>query len=249
MPALRSLLRRFTRRGQARLNEERSRKRHGGTDCTESSAARRHAGTPTITAREQSARLTRILLNETPRGGWFEFCLRHRLTRNLLFGFERSSSREYSFTITRESCASLSLSQDAFSSGCRQLVMLGAGLDTLAWRHSLQTGAACFELDHPATQAIKRRAFQNEIRSPILIPADLTRDLPSRLCAGNQVRSGWRSGGHHCRRVVDVLLARTRERIDRRPGKDRCSRQQIRLHLHGSTAWATARVSQWSQAS
>ena len=92
-----------------------------------------------------------------------------------------SSSREYSFTITPESCASLSLSQEAFASGCRQLVMLGAGLDTLAWRHSLQTGAACFELDHPATQAIKRRAFQKEMRSPVLIAADLTRDLPSRV--------------------------------------------------------------------
>ena len=63
------------------------------------------------------------------------------------------------------------LAHEAFDSGCRQIVVLGAGLDTLAWR--LQSACACFELDHPATQAIKRRAC---LDGPVLIAADLVHD-------------------------------------------------------------------------
>jgi len=134
---------------------------------------------------DHSARLTRILLNETPGGRWFEFCLRHRPTRNLLFGFERLFLPGIFLHYHTRKLRLAEFVKDTFASGCRQLVVLGAGLDTLAWRHSLQTGTACFELDHPATQAIKRRAFQKEKRSPVLIAADLTRDLPSRLLRGD----------------------------------------------------------------
>ena len=133
----------------------------------------------------QSARLTRILLNETPRGHWFEFCLRHRTTRNFLFGFERLLLPGIFLHYHARKLCLAEFAQDALASGCRQLVVLGAGLDTLAWRHSLQTGVACFELDHPATQAIKRRAFEKEERSPVLIAADLTRDSPSGLLRGD----------------------------------------------------------------
>jgi methyltransferase (TIGR00027 family) len=45
----------------------------------------------------------------------------------------------------------------AVSSGCRQVVLLGAGLDTRAFRMSALAGARVFEVDHPATQAYKRR--------------------------------------------------------------------------------------------
>lgn len=49
------------------------------------------------------------------------------------------------------------LARDAISAGCSQIVVLGAGFDTLAWR--LRDRAATFELDHPATQAVKRQVF------------------------------------------------------------------------------------------
>jgi methyltransferase (TIGR00027 family) len=48
------------------------------------------------------------------------------------------------------------------------VVVLGAGLDTLAWR--LPSARMCFELDHPATQAIKRRVAAER---PVLVAADL----------------------------------------------------------------------------
>jgi methyltransferase (TIGR00027 family) len=38
----------------------------------------------------------------------------------------------------------------------RQVVILGAGLDTRAWRLPTLAGASLFEVDHPATQAYKR---------------------------------------------------------------------------------------------
>lgn len=55
---------------------------------------------------------------------------------------------------------------DAYASGVRQYVVLGAGLDTFAYRNTL-TGLRVFEVDHPATQAWKRTLLEN---SAIAIP-------------------------------------------------------------------------------
>ncbi len=43
------------------------------------------------------------------------------------------------------------------ASGHRQLVVLGAGLDTYAYRGRMRDRLRIFEVDHPATQAWKRR--------------------------------------------------------------------------------------------
>jgi len=45
----------------------------------------------------------------------------------------------------------------ALSRGVRQIVLLGAGLETFAYRLTPPQGARVFEIDHPATQAEKRR--------------------------------------------------------------------------------------------
>ncbi len=45
----------------------------------------------------------------------------------------------------------------AVAAGVRQIVVLGAGLDTFAYRLEPREGLRLFELDHPATQAEKRR--------------------------------------------------------------------------------------------
>jgi methyltransferase (TIGR00027 family) len=45
----------------------------------------------------------------------------------------------------------------AVAAGVRQIVVLGAGLDTFAYRLEPLEGLRVFELDHPATQAEKRR--------------------------------------------------------------------------------------------
>lgn len=48
---------------------------------------------------------------------------------------------------------------EAFKSGVRQYVILGAGLDTFAYRNSLSL--RIFEVDHPNTQAWKRTKLDN----------------------------------------------------------------------------------------
>src|SRR3954454_15867114 len=46
---------------------------------------------------------------------------------------------------------------EAVASGVRQVIVLGAGLDTLAYRRPLPPQVRVFEVDHPDTQAWKRQ--------------------------------------------------------------------------------------------
>jgi methyltransferase (TIGR00027 family) len=55
--------------------------------------------------------------------------------------------------------------------GVRQLVVLGAGLDTYAYRGALRDRLRIFEVDHPATQAWKRERLAG---AGIPLPASLT---------------------------------------------------------------------------
>ena len=59
----------------------------------------------------------------------------------------------------------------AVEKGTRQLVVLGAGLDTYAYRSTLGDRLRIFEVDHPATQAWKRERLEE---AAIPIPQLLT---------------------------------------------------------------------------
>ena len=59
----------------------------------------------------------------------------------------------------------------AAGDGARQLVVLGAGLDTLAYRTPLADRLRIFEVDHPATQAWKRQRLS---AAAIPLPKTLT---------------------------------------------------------------------------
>ena len=59
----------------------------------------------------------------------------------------------------------------AVARGVRQLVVLGAGLDTYAYRTALGESLRIFEVDHPATQAWKR---QRLAEAAIPVPRTLT---------------------------------------------------------------------------
>jgi methyltransferase (TIGR00027 family) len=59
----------------------------------------------------------------------------------------------------------------AIGEGARQIVVLGAGLDTFAYRLDPIEGSRVFEVDHPATQAEKRRRLA---ATGIAIPGHLT---------------------------------------------------------------------------
>jgi methyltransferase (TIGR00027 family) len=75
--------------------------------------------------------------------------------------------------------------EDALASACaqgvRQLVVLGAGLDTYAYRKALPNGLRIFEVDHPATQAFKRErlaAAHIDMPSSLsYVPVDFERDI------------------------------------------------------------------------
>ena len=59
----------------------------------------------------------------------------------------------------------------AVGRGVRQVVVLGAGLDTYAYRSTLRDRLRIFEVDHPATQAWKRQRLED---AAIPIPNSLT---------------------------------------------------------------------------
>ena len=60
------------------------------------------------------------------------------------------------FIVVRTRLAEDALS-DAVERGVRQVVVLGAGLDTLPYRSPFRDRVRFFEVDHPATQAWKRQ--------------------------------------------------------------------------------------------
>src|SRR5579863_7125411 len=83
------------------------------------------------------------------------------------------------------------ITEDALSAavekGVRQLVILGAGLDTFALRNP-HSALEIYEIDHPATQAGKRaRLAEAQIAVPpglVLVPVDFERDdLAEKLAA------------------------------------------------------------------
>ena len=92
------------------------------------------------------------------------------------------------FTAARSRIAEDALSE-AVERGTRQIVILGAGLDTFALRNS--HGAQeirIYEVDHPATQAWKRqRLDEAEITAPprlVFVPVDFERDDLGERLAG-----------------------------------------------------------------
>jgi methyltransferase (TIGR00027 family) len=74
----------------------------------------------------------------------------------------------------------------ALHAGCDQVVILGAGYDTLAARlHALWPATSFFELDHPATQAPKARALgavtSASVQNLFFLPLDFGVELPLSL--------------------------------------------------------------------
>jgi methyltransferase (TIGR00027 family) len=83
----------------------------------------------------------------------------------------------------------------ALAEGWEQVVVIGAGFDTLASRLSVEfPGASFLEVDHPATQARKRAATGSVSANLHFIAADLSRTpLQDALYAGGAFRPGVRS--------------------------------------------------------
>jgi methyltransferase (TIGR00027 family) len=74
---------------------------------------------------------------------------------------EKPERRPLRFFIAMRSRFAEDMGRRAMSEGVRQILVLGAGLDTFAYRLEPTRDMRVFELDHPATQAEKRRRLTN----------------------------------------------------------------------------------------
>jgi methyltransferase (TIGR00027 family) len=85
----------------------------------------------------------------------------------IALGRERPERRGLRVFIAMRSRFAEDTAARAVASGVRQILVLGAGLDTFAYRLEPTDDLRVFELDHPATQAEKRRRLgQAQIGEP-----------------------------------------------------------------------------------
>jgi methyltransferase (TIGR00027 family) len=84
------------------------------------------------------------------------------------------------FIALRAAIAERALAEGVETRGVTQAVILGAGLDTFAYRNPFEGRLKVFEVDHPATQAWKRRRLaETGIATPesmSFVPVDLERE-------------------------------------------------------------------------
>src|SRR5271163_4740389 len=58
------------------------------------------------------------------------------------------------------------LVREAIRAGAQQLVLLGAGFDSRGYRLEETKGIRTYEVDHPATQRVKRARLRSRIKQP-----------------------------------------------------------------------------------
>ncbi len=84
--------------------------------------------------------------------------------------------------------------RDALAGGCEQVVILGAGFDTRAYRIPGADRVRVFEFDHPATQAWKRERIERMGFGPLphvaFVPVDFEQQRLAEAMAAASVGSG-----------------------------------------------------------
>jgi len=100
------------------------------------------------------------------------------------------------------------------AAGVRQYVVLGAGLDTFAYRNVHQAlGLQVFEVDHPATQAWKQQALRD---AAIAVPATTTFvpvDFEQSTLPAGLAQAGFRADRPACLAWLGVSVYLTREAV------------------------------------
>jgi methyltransferase (TIGR00027 family) len=110
-----------------------------------------------LVARGEVEILSRILGDAD---GWFGWARRRAWMRGIFFkGMDLMVPGIVPHYLARKRRIEVAV-RDGLAGGATRLVVLGAGFDTLAWRlHGEYPEVEFVELDHPATQAVKRRTL------------------------------------------------------------------------------------------
>ena len=115
------------------------------------------------------------------------------------------------FVVVRSRYAEDELAR-AVERGVRQYVVLGAGLDTFAYRNPYPASRLrVFEVDHPATQAWKRSCLQN---AGIAVPESLTFaaiDFETQTLAGGLRQAGFKANEPAFFSMLGVVVYLTRD--------------------------------------
>jgi methyltransferase (TIGR00027 family) len=108
--------------------------------------------------------------------GWFDRATDFRPVRQILFGIERLLLPGIiAHYLLRKRRIELAV-REAITSGVSQVIVLGAGFDTLAWRlHTEFPQVSFWEIDHHATQNVKHRALEDRTNFHFL-PLDLAKE-------------------------------------------------------------------------
>lgn len=135
-----------------------------------------------LVAPGEAEMLERILARAGPRP-WFDFVLKNGWARRVVFGVERAMvAGIIVHYLARKRWIEIKV-REALAGGIRQVIVLGAGFDTLAARLSAEFPRVLFlEVDHPATHAVKRE--MPDIPPNLqFVPVDLaTHSLSADLC-------------------------------------------------------------------
>ena len=113
----------------------------------------------------------------------FDFALGNGWARRVVFGVERAMvAGIIAHYLARKRWIEIQV-REALASGIQQVVVLGAGFDTLSARLAPEFPEVLFlELDHPATQAVKRK-MPDVPQNLRFFPVDLTtQSLPDDVC-------------------------------------------------------------------
>jgi methyltransferase (TIGR00027 family) len=138
---------------------------------------------PLLAPGEEEA--TRRMLGERASGGWFAYAEQHPWARRGLLLAERFLlGGIFAHYLARKRWIEAEV-RHAVETGVRQVVVLGAGYDSLAIRlHREFPEVEFFEIDHPATQRSKRESVAPADNLHFLA-AELSSELPHEVAASD----------------------------------------------------------------
>jgi methyltransferase (TIGR00027 family) len=150
---------------------------------------------------ERSAELSRRFVRARSRfAGLLDAATNSKLLRPLAALLERATIPGIKLHYALRKRYLEEIARDALGDDLRQVVVIGAGFDTLALRlHDLFSETKFFEVDHPATQRVKRRVVEG--RQP---PKRNLRFISLDLARGNLEETLLASADYHS--AADTLF-------------------------------------------